>query len=147
MEKITNSAIIYENIYFKLYLSGENLDNVYVISQPKEMQEKYDSNDVLSHEKKIKLVDELMEYFYNYWMLIKNTNDTKMYTLNIDLNLIMINIPIHYYLKIKQLLDSLKSVIETNLTETYFKVTNPLAKYFLDLVLTLYKPVKPIHII
>lgn len=147
MEEVCNSAIIYENIYFKLYVTGDNLENIYLVSQSKELQEKYDSNDTLSHEAKLKLIDELMEYFYNYWILIQQIGDNKLYTLHLDLNLIMIEVPVHYYLKIKQLLDKLKPVIETNLKETNFKVTNKLAKYFLDLILTLYKPIKPINII
>jgi len=146
-EEVCNSAIIYENIYFKLYVTGDNLENIYLVSQSKELQEKYDSNDTLSHEAKLKLIDELMEYFYNYWILIQQIGDNKLYTLHLDLNLIMIEVPVHYYLKIKQLLDKLKPVIETNLKETNFKVTNKLAKYFLDLILTLYKPIKPINII
>ena len=142
-----NLTIIYESIYFKFYVTGDNLDQVYLVSQPKEIQEKYDSNDILSYEKKLKLIDDVMEYFYNYWMLMEKTNDTKIYTLHLDLNLIMIQVPAQYYIKIKQLLENLKPIIQTNLKETYFKITNPLAKVFLDLILVVYKPIKPVHII
>jgi hypothetical protein len=59
----------------------------------------------------------------------------------------MIEMPPSFFIKIKNTLDSLKNVIISNLKESYFKVENKLAKYFFDIVLTFYKPIKPIHLI
>ena len=142
-----NKKIILENIYFFMYLSGENFTDVHLETRPKEIQEKYDSNDVLSHENKLKIVDETLEYFYNFWKLVEMSGDKKQYIMHFNMNLIMINIPVSYYIKIKNTLESLRSVIETNLDKTYFKVENKLAKYFLDLILTFYKPIKSIIIL
>lgn len=138
--------VIYENEYFMFYLSGENQTNVHLDSKSKEIQEKYDSEEVMSHKEKLKKVDELLEYFYNFWKLIEINCDKKMYTMYFNINLVMINMPPIYYIKIKNTLDSLKSVIVLNLKESYFKVENKLAKYFLDIILTFYKPIKPIHL-
>lgn len=144
---MSDRKVILDNIYFIMYLDGEEFTNVHLDSKPKEIQEKYDSNDVLSHEKKIEMVDQILEYFYNFWKLIESSKDTKQYTMYFNINLVMINIPLEYFSKMKTVLDSLKPVIQTNLKETYFKVENNLAKYFLDLLLTFYKPIKKIHII
>ena len=101
----------------------------------------------MSHEEKLKKVDELIEYFYNFWKLVEKSCDKKMYTMYFNINLVMINMPPSYFMKIKNTLDSLKSVILSNLKETYFKVENKLAKYFFDIILTFYKPIKPVHLI
>ena len=139
--------VIYENEYFIFYLSGENKTNVHLDSKSKVIQEKYDSEEVMSHEEKLKKVDELIEYFYNFWKLVEKSCDKKMYTMYFNINLVMINMPPSYFMKIKNTLDSLKSVILSNLKETYFKVENKLAKYFFDIILTFYKPIKPVHLI
>ena len=139
--------VIYENEYFIFYLSGENKTNVHLDSKSKVIQEKYDSEEVMSHEEKLKKVDELIEYFYNFWKLVEKSSDKKMYTMYFNINLVMINMPPSYFMKIKNTLDSLKSVILSNLKETYFKVENKLAKYFFDIILTFYKPIKPVHLI
>ena len=116
--------IIYENEYFIFYLSGENKTNVHLDSKSKQIQEKYDSEEIMSHKEKLQKVDELLQYFYNFWKLVENSGDKKMYTMYFNINLIMINMPIGYFMKIKNTLDSLKSVIVSNLTESYFKVEN-----------------------
>lgn len=139
--------VIHQNEYFIFYLSGENKTNVNLDSKCKEIQEKYDSDEVMSQEEKIKKVDETLEYFYNFWKLIEESNDRKKYTMYFNINLIMINMPPTYLLKIKKTLDLLKNVITTNLVETYFKVENKLAKHFFDMILTFYKPIKPIYLI
>ena len=139
--------VIYENEYFIFYLSGENKTNVHLDSKQKEIQEKYDSDEVMSHQEKLKKVRELLDYFYNFWKLIEKSCDKKMYTMYFNINLVMINIPVEYFIKIKNTLDSLKNVITSNLKESYFKVENKLAKYFFDLILTFYTPIKPIHLI
>lgn len=138
--------VIYENEYFIFYLSCENQTNVHLDSKSKEIQEKYDPEEVMTHEEKLKKVDELLEYFYNFWKLVEKSGDKKMYTMYFNINLVMINMPAGYFIKIKNTLDSLKSVILSNLKESYFKVENKLAKYFLDLILTFYKPIKPVHL-
>lgn len=138
--------VIYENEYFIFYLSGENKTNVHLDSKSKLIQEKYDSEEVMSHEEKLKKVDELIEYFYNFWKLIEKSRDKKMYTMYFNINLVMINMPPSYFIKIKNTLDSLKGVIVSNLKESYFKVENKLAKYFFDIILTFYKPIKPVHL-
>ena len=138
--------VIYENEHFIFYLSGENQENVHLDSKSKEDQVKYDSEDVMKHKDKLKKVDELLEYFYNFWKLVEKSGDKKIYTMYFNINLVMINIPESYFIKIKNTLDSLKSVILSNLKESYFKVENKLAKYFLDLILTFYKPIKPVHL-
>ena len=144
---MSDRKIILDNIYFKMYIDGEDYTNVHLDSKPKEIQEKYDSEEVLSHEKKLQIVDQLLEYFYNFWKLVESSGDTKQYTMYFNINLVMINIPVHYYIKIKNVLESLKPVIISNLKESYFKVENKLAKYFFDLILTFYTPIKPLHII
>ena len=140
-------TIIYENEFFIFYLSSDFNTNIHLDSKSKEIQEKYDSDYVMSHEEKLNKVDEVLNYFYNFWKLIEKSGDKKMYTMYFNINLVMINIPAPYFIKIKNTLDSLKSVIITNLNESYFKVENKLAKYFFDLILTFYKPIKPIHLI
>ena len=139
--------VIYQNEHFIFYLSGENQENVHLDSKSKEDQEKYDSEDVMKHEEKLQKIDELLEYFYNFWKCVENSGDSKMYTMYFNINLVMINIQVSYFIKIKNILNSLKNVINSNLKESYFKVENKLAKYFFDLILTLYKPIKPVHLI
>jgi hypothetical protein len=144
---MSNQKIIIDNIYFIMYLDGENLTNVHLDTKSKDIQEKYDSEEVMSHENKLQLVDQVLEYFYNFWKLIETSGDTKQYTMYFNMNLIMINIPVSYYIKIKNVLESLKPVIKSNVKESYFKVENKLAKYFFDLILTFYTPIKPVHVI
>tara|TARA_Y100000816_G_C26072604_1_gene564345 strand:- start:212 stop:646 length:435 start_codon:yes stop_codon:yes gene_type:complete len=144
---MSDRRIILDNIYFTMYIDGEDYTNVHLDSKPKEIQEQYDSEEVLSHEKKLQIVDQLLKYFYNFWKLVESSGDTKQYTMYFNINLVMINIPVHYYIKIKNVLESLKSVIISNLKESYFKVENKLAKYFFDLILTFYTPIKPLYII
>ena len=138
--------IIYENEYFIFYLSGENKTNVHLDSKSKEIQEKYDSEEVMSNVEKLKKIDDILEYFYNFWKLVEKSNDKKKYTMYFNINLVMINVPPGYFIKITNTLNSLKSVIISNLKETYFKVENKLAKYFFDIILTFYKPIKPVHL-
>lgn len=144
---MSDKKIIIDNMYFIMYVDGPDFTNVHLNSKPKEIQEQYDSDDVMSHENKLKIIDQVMEYFYNFWKLIETTKDTKQYTMYFNINLVMINIPVNYYIKIKNVLESLKSVIQSNVKESYFKVENKLAKYFFDLILTFYTPIKPVHVI
>jgi len=137
-------TILLKNEYIKFYICD---DNLYIDSTPKEEQEIYDSDQVLSHEEKLKKIQDVIEYFYNFWKLIEHENNNKLYTMNFNINLIMINIPLSFYWDIKKMLDSLKKVFETNLKETYFKIEHKLAKQFLDLVFSLYKPIKPVYFI
>ncbi len=139
--------LIYENEFFIFYLKGESLTNIHLDSKSKDEQEKYDSEEIMSNEEKLKRLDLVLEYFYNLWKYIETSKDEKIYIMNFNINLIMINVPISYFAKFKKILDSLKSVINTNLEKTYFKVENKLAKYFLDVLLTFYTPIKPIIII
>ena len=138
--------IIYENEYIIFYLSGTDKTDVHLDSKSKEIQEKYDPEEVMSYEEKLKKMNEVLEYFYNFWKLVEKSGDKRMYTMYFNINLIMINMPISYLIKIKNTLDSLKSVIISNLKESYFKVENKLAKHFFDLILTFYKPIKPIYL-
>jgi hypothetical protein len=138
--------VIYENEFFIFYLSGETKTNVHLDSKSKEIQEKYEPEQIMTHKEKLKRVDELLEYFYNFWKLVEKSGDKNMYTMYFNINLVMINIPVPYFIKIKNTLDSLESIIKSNLIESYFKVENTLAKYFFDLILTFYKPIKPVHL-
>lgn len=135
---------IFETEHLIMFL-GEKDTDIFIESKSKEIQEHYEQ--CMSAKEKLKRFDEFLEYFYNFWMLIETTNDEKIYTIHFNLNLLMIEIPLSRYVKIKNILDSLKSVIKKNLKETYFKVENKLAKYFLDLMFTFYTPIKPVHII
>lgn len=144
---MSDRRVILDNIYFNMYIDGEYYTNVHLDSKPKEIQEKYDSEEVLSHEKKLQIIDQVLEYFFNFWKLVESSGDTKQYNLYLNINLVMINMPAFYYIKIKNVLESLKSVFISNLKESYFKVENKLAKYFFDLILTFYTPIKPVHII
>jgi hypothetical protein len=139
-----NITVLLKNEYIKFYIIDTN---IYIDSTPKEEQEKYDSDEILSHEKKIKKIQDVIEYFYNFWKLIEQENNDKLYILNFNINLVMINIPLSFYWDIKKMLDSLKKVFEKNLKESYFKIEHKLAKQFLDLVFSLYIPVKPIYFI
>ena len=143
----TNKKIILDNIYFIIYLDGEDYSDFHLDSKPLYIQEQYETEDVLSHEEKIALVEQTLDYFYNFWKFIETSMDNKQFTIYLNINLVMINIPISFYFKIKTTLESLKSVISTNVIKTYFKVEHKLAKYFLDIILTFYTPIKPIHII
>ena len=144
MENIeNNNIIILENEYFKFY----TIDNmIYLNSQSKEMQEKYDSNDVMSSNEKLKRLDLLIEYFYNYWKILEETNNNKLYTMNFHVNLVMFHVPMQYFFKFKKVLESLNEIFKKHLLETYITIDNKLAKYFVDIILNFYKPVKPIHI-
>lgn len=143
--------IILENEYFKFYTID---NNIHLDSQPSEIQEKYDSNEVMTYEVKLKKLDALMEYFYNFWKLIEKTNEdtgnhktTNLYTLNFNVNLVMFHVPMEYYIKFKKVFESLNTVFKNYLKETYIKLESKLAKYFFDLILTFYKPVKPVYTI
>lgn len=124
---------------------GEKDADIFIESKPKEIQEHYEQ--CMSADEKLKKLDEFLEYFYNFWILIETTNDEKIYTLHFNLNLLIIEIPLSRYVKIKNILNSLEPVLKKNLKETYFKVENKLTKYFLDLMFTFYTPIKPVHII
>jgi len=139
-------VIIFESEYFKFYTID---NNIYLNSQPVEIQERYDSNEVMSYEIKLKKLDELIEYFYNFFKLIEKTNEgtSNLYTLNFNVNLVMFHVPMEYYIKFKKVFESLNTIFKNHLKETYIKLENKLAKHFFDLILTFYKPVKPIHII
>jgi hypothetical protein len=104
---MSDRRIILDNIYFTMYIDGEDYTNVHLDSKSKEIQEQYDSEEVLSHEKKLQIVDQLLEYFYNFWKLVESSGDTKQYTMYFNINLVMINIPVHYYIKIKNVLEPL----------------------------------------
>ena len=138
------TTILLKNEYIKFYICD---NNICIDSTPKEEQEKYDSDEVLSHEEKLKKIQDVIEYFYNFWKLIERENNNKLYTMNFNINLVMINIPLSFYWDIKKMLDSLKNVFETNLKETYFKIEHKLAKQFLDIIFSLYKPIKPVFFI
>lgn len=142
-----NLNVIYENEFFIFYLDINNSTNVHLDSKPKEIQEQYEPEEIMTHDEKMKKMHEILEYFYNFWKLIENTGDKNKYTMYFNVNLVMINIPVEYFIKIKNTLDSLSDVIKSNLNETYFKVENKLAKYFFDIMLTFYKPIKPVYLI
>ena len=157
---MNNYKLLYENEHFIFYLTGDYLtgdylNNVHLDSKSKEIQEYYDSEEVMSHESKLKKLDELIKYFYNYWKLVekieqekKDKNiETVMYIMNFNINLVMFNVPISYFLKFKQTLNSLNTVIIKYWKESYIRIESKFAKYFLDLILTFYTPIKPIHII
>ena len=97
--QINNShAVLLDNEYLIFYLEGTN---VYLNSKPKEIQEQYDSESVMSHKVKMQKMHQVLDYFYNFWKMIESSNDTKMYTIYFNINLIMIDIPISFYGKIK----------------------------------------------
>jgi len=133
---------IYSNEYFVLQVDKETL---YLTTTSKEIQEKYEPESVMPQEEKIKRIDQILEYFYNFWKLQENTND--IYILKLDINLIMIEIPWSHYLKVKKTLDSLKDIFRVNLKETNIIVKNNLTRYFLKVIFQLYTPVKPVNIV
>lgn len=138
---MNEKKIIYQNEFFTFFIINRN---VYLESKPKETQElydKYDNND------KLKKFDELIDYFYNYWKLVELEENNEKYIMNFNVNLVMINIPIDRFIKIKTVLESLKNVIEKKLEKTYIKVDNNLTKHFFDLILTFYKPIREVIII
>lgn len=142
-----NKRIIVENYFFIMYLNGEDYTEFHLESKSKENQEKYQPDEVLSAEKKQEQLHEILDYFFNFWKLVESSGDTKQYTMYFNINLVLINVPMSFFGKIKNVLESLKPVLISNVTETYFKVENQLAKYFFDLILTFYTPVKPVHIV
>lgn len=135
-------ALILENEYFKLYTIDHN---IYIDSQPIANQEKYVSDAVLSREEKIKTIDQLLEYFFNLWKVIESGHD-KIYTLNFNIEKVMFHVPMECYFKIKKTFESLNTIFEKYLKETYVRVDNDIMKHFFDLILKLYKPIKPVHI-
>lgn len=139
--------LIFENEYFKFYLAGENLEEVHFDSQPRSVQEKYVPDDVLSQDDKIKKLNDSIDYFYNFWKLIETSGDTKIFTMYFNINELMINGALPHLFRLRTIFNSLSSVINTNLKESYFKVENPAAKIIFDLVLTFYTPIKPVYCI
>ena len=133
---------IYSNEYFVLQVDK---DTLYFTTTSKEIQEKYEPESVMSQEEKVKRIDLILEYFYNFWKLQESTDS--IYTLKLDINLIMIEIPWSHYLKVKKTLDSLKEIFTVNLKETNIIVKNNLTKYFLKVIFQLYTPVKPVNIV
>ena len=133
---------IYSNEYFVLQVDK---DTLYLTTTSKEIQEKYEPESVMSQEEKVKRIDLILEYFYNSWKLQESTDS--IYTLKLDINLIMIEIPWSHYLKVKKTLDSLKEIFTVNLKETNIIVKNNLTKYFLKVIFQLYTPVKPVNIV
>ena len=148
---MSENKVIYENEFFILYLtqniSTKELSNINLDSKSRDIQEKYDSENIMSTNDKLKRIDELLEYFYNFWKLVEQQNSNIIYTMYFNINLVMIQVPPAYYIKIKNILDSLKDVYKLYLLESYFKVENSLARYFLNIILNFYTPIKPIHII
>lgn len=142
-----DKKIIHENEYFIFYISAENNLNIHLDSKSKEIQEALDPEEIMSTEEKLKKLNETLQYFYNFWKLIERSNDKNMYTMYFNINLVMINVPLTFLIDIKNTLDSLKDCINSNLKESYFKVENKLATYFLNIILSIYKPIKPVHII
>ena len=136
-----DKKIIYQNEFFTFFIINRN---VYLESKPKETQEIYDKCD---NDEKLKKFDELIDYFYNYWKIVELEDNNDKYVMNFNVNLVMINIPLDRFLKIKAVLESLKNVIEKKLEKTYIKVDNNLTKHFFDLILTFYKPIKDVIII
>lgn len=135
---------IFETEHLLMFL-GEKDTDIFIESKSKEIQEYHEHN--MSADEKLKRFDEFLDYFYNFWMLVETKKDEKIYTLHFNLNLLMIEIPLSKYVKIKNILNSLKPVFKKNLKETYFKIENKLTKYFLDIVFSFYTPIKPVHII
>lgn len=133
---------IFSNEYFVLQADK---DTLYLTTTSKEIQESYEPESVMSQDEKVKRIDQILEYFYNFWKLQENTDS--IYTLKLDINLIMIEIPWSHYLKVKKTLDSLKDIFRVNLKETNIVVKNNLTRYFLKVIFQLYTPVKPINII
>ena len=133
---------IFSNEYFVLQADK---DTLYLTTTSKEIQESYEPESVMSQDEKVKRIDQILEYFYNFWKLQENTDS--IYTLKLDINLIMIEIPWSHYLKVKKTLDSLKDIFRVNLKETNIIVKNNLTRYFLKVIFQLYTPVKPINII
>lgn len=136
-----DKKIIYQNEFFTFFIINRN---VYLKSKPKEIQELYEKSD---NDEKLKKFDELIDYFYNYWKIVELEENNYKYIMNFDINLVMINIPLDRFLKIKAVLESLKNVIEKKLEKTYIKVDNNLTKHFFDLILNFYKPIKEVIII
>lgn len=141
---MNNQTILFSNEFLLFYI---NDTDVYLESTSLETQTNFNNVSTLTEEEKMHKLYELMEYFYNFWKLIETANDNKLYTMYFNINLVEIKVNLSFFLKIKELLDSLRSVIETKIKESYFKVEHKLAKYFLDMLLMVYKPIKPVHII
>ena len=139
--------IIFETEHFILYTDGDNDTDIHINSKSKDIQEYYEPEEVMPHKKKLERVNEFITYFYNYWKIIEQLNEDKLYTMYFDINLVEIEIPVGMFITIKNVFNSLKNVFEKNLKESYFKVEHKLAKHFFDIVLSLYKPVKPVHLI
>lgn len=137
---------ILNNEYFELFIDKQS---VFLNSKPKEIQENVINK--LSNDDKIKKVDEMLEYFYNFWKLIEKNEENDsvktLYTLNININLVMINIPVSYFIKFKKVLDSLKSVIILHLKETNVKLESELAKTFFNIIFSFYTPIKPLNLV
>lgn len=137
-----SKIIIYEDEFFEFYKIDK--DQIHIATKSKEIQE---VNDSIPNEEKLKRIDILLDYFYNFWVYVKQSNDKTMYTFNFDINLIMIQVSLPYFIKVKDTLGSVREMLITNLKETNIIIKNNLAKYFFDFIFTIYKPIKPVHII
>ena len=65
--------IILENEYFKFFMIN---NNVYIHTQPKEQQEYYEPDEIMSQEEKMKRVNDMLEYFYNFWKVVEKRGDS-----------------------------------------------------------------------
>lgn len=142
-----NINILHENMYFKFYLSGEDKNCVHLDSTTREYQEQFLPEEILSYNDKVKHLNETIEYFYNFWKLVETSNDIKIYTLYFNINELMIKNSWMHLFKVAEIFKKLRKVIKSNIKETYFKIESQNTKNIFDFVLTIYKPIKPVHII
>jgi hypothetical protein len=132
---------ILENEYFIIELKENKL---IIKNTDKEIQEKYDNNDIFSEEEKLNRLSDLISYYYNFWVLAEKEN--KKYSQLFDLNLVMVEVPWSYYFTMAQTFIKLKKIFTNNLIDTTI-ISDSHTKKYLDIIFGLYTPVKPVTLV
>jgi len=132
---------ILENEYFILELKKNKL---IIKNTDKEIQEKYDNNDIFTEEEKLNKLSDLISYYYNFWILAEKEN--KKYSQLFNLNLVMVEVPLSYYFTMTQTFFKLKKIFTNNLIDTTI-ISNSHTKKYLDIIFGLYTPVKPVTLV
>ena len=138
--------IIYENNYCILKVDELNYQ-VYLDSTTKEHQLSRDDDSIYSLESKHQELFDIAQAFNIFWKLLKIENNN-LYTLNINVQNIEIrNIPMAWYIEVKNTLTNLKKEVQEKLLKTNIYLDSFLAKTILDGIFLLYKPIKEVNII
>lgn len=138
--------ILLKNIFWNFYVIGTD---VYVTTTKYSDQLKYaeGGSEEKTKKEREELRDEILKYFFAFWKTIEQNNDDIKYTLHFDVSSMLVKTSVGYYAKMVSILKSLKKIFKKNLEETFFKIENKFTKSIFKIVMQLYTPVRPIHIL